>query len=258
MSTVSQNLIDLLQYLLPGFLAAWVYYALTAHEKPNEFGQVVQALILTLVVQCALFLERWICFGVGAYLSFGAWGPDADFANSVWLAVSVGLALAYAANNDLFHQIARRFKISQASSYPSEWYEAFRTRVSYTVVHLKDGRRLYGWPKVWPSHPNKGHLLIVQPSWLVDKEEHPVTGVESMLLSVDDIMWIEFMEKTWEHTNEQDTGKSAALDMSRSTRGQGHQRKPASAVSETATAAPTSATSKKQGLDSQIHSGHDE
>lgn len=51
MDDLVKEIIPLLQYLIPGFLAAWIFYSLTAFKKPDTFGQIVQALIFTLVIQ---------------------------------------------------------------------------------------------------------------------------------------------------------------------------------------------------------------
>ncbi|GEM_PF-6301294 len=43
MDDLVKEIIPLLQYLIPGFLSAWVFYSLTAFKRPNTFGQIVQA-----------------------------------------------------------------------------------------------------------------------------------------------------------------------------------------------------------------------
>ena len=48
MDDLIKEVIPLLQYLIPGFLAAWIFYSLTAFKRPDTFGQIVQALIFTL------------------------------------------------------------------------------------------------------------------------------------------------------------------------------------------------------------------
>jgi len=55
---VSQQVIALLQYLLPGFLAAWIFYGLTSYAKPSNFERVIQALIFTLFIQGMMFPFR--------------------------------------------------------------------------------------------------------------------------------------------------------------------------------------------------------
>ncbi len=56
-----------LVFLLPGLVASAMFYSLTAHAKPNEFGQVVQALIFTIVSQAA----AWV-----VYLTIPAVWPE--------------------------------------------------------------------------------------------------------------------------------------------------------------------------------------
>lgn len=48
---MSKEVVLVLVYLLPGFLAAWVFYGLTSHPKPSQFERVVQAVIFTFVIQ---------------------------------------------------------------------------------------------------------------------------------------------------------------------------------------------------------------
>ena len=47
----SSEAVAVLTFLLPGFVAAAVFYSLTSHPRPNNFGSVVQALMFTIVVQ---------------------------------------------------------------------------------------------------------------------------------------------------------------------------------------------------------------
>lgn len=210
MENFAQGFVALLQYLLPGFLAAWVFYGLTSHPKPSQFERVVQALIFTLVVQA-------VTYGLGEALHAGGWavstaGLDtgSGVATSVVSAFVVGAVFAFGANSDLAHRGCRKIGITRETAYPSEWFGAFLKNVTYIVLHFHDERRLYGWPIEWPSEPKQGHFVIQQPSWLTDNGEEPVTGVESILVDVEDVMWVEFMAKSWEQSNGQKESESPA------------------------------------------------
>ena len=48
MDTFAKDFVTLLQYLLPGFVAAWIIYSFTSYPKPSQFERVVQALIFTI------------------------------------------------------------------------------------------------------------------------------------------------------------------------------------------------------------------
>jgi hypothetical protein len=41
MERIVPEALALLQLLLPGFLAAWVFYAFTSYRKPSEFERII-------------------------------------------------------------------------------------------------------------------------------------------------------------------------------------------------------------------------
>ncbi len=49
MNWASGEVIGVLTFLLPGFVAAAIFYSLTSHPKPTAFDRVVQALIFTVI-----------------------------------------------------------------------------------------------------------------------------------------------------------------------------------------------------------------
>jgi hypothetical protein len=198
MADLSKDLIQLLQYLLPGFLAAWVFYSLTSYPKPSQFERVIQALVFTLIIQGFVFFTKLIFTFVGNYWSLGVWDNKTDLGWSTIDAFLLGLLFSYFANNDKFHKLLRKAKITRESSYPSEWFGAFLCNITFIVLHLQDERRLYGWPTEWPSEPSSGHFVLEQVSWIVDGKDIPITGVSTMVVDVKDVKWVEFMEKSWE------------------------------------------------------------
>ena len=51
MTDWANNTIEVLNFLVPGFVAAAVYFGLTSAPKPNTFERLIQALIFTIIVQ---------------------------------------------------------------------------------------------------------------------------------------------------------------------------------------------------------------
>ena len=196
---ISKDIILLLQYLLPGFISAWVFYSFTSYPKPSQFERVVEALIFTIIIQAILFLLKGILVSVGHLYAFGVWNEVSQIVWSVCFAILMGLILSYFANNDKLHKIFRNKNITQQTSYASEWFHAFKENVTYIVLHFEDGRRIYGWPLEWPGTPNSGHFLITDASWLdLEGKEIPMTGVDKILVDAKQVRWVEFMKKTWE------------------------------------------------------------
>lgn len=194
MDGIANDTIALLHYLLPGFLAAWVFYALTSFPKPSQFERVVQALIFTLIVQAFVFVEKAALLQAGKIIQLGTWTSDAGVVASAVTGLLVGLLASFAANNDTLHRYLRKARITRETSYPSQWYRAFLKGETFIVLHLKDERRIYGWPQEWPSDPAKGHFVLQKTSWLNGADEIPMKGVETVVVSVEDVELVEFME----------------------------------------------------------------
>ncbi len=198
MTEIAPDVIALLQYLVPGFLAAWVFYGLTCYEKPSEWERIVQALIFTLFVRAFVGVEKAISIWCGHYALLGSWN---DLSAATLTALGLGVLFSYFANKDILHRMLRSIGVTIETSYPSEWFSAFSSKITYVVLHLKDERRAFGWPREWPSSPRTGHFLLEQPGWMIEKKYVPAAGVTALLIDVEDVRWVEFIEKFWETRN---------------------------------------------------------
>jgi hypothetical protein len=186
MENLSTELIATLHFLLPGFISAWIFHALTSYPKQSQFERVIQALIFTVIIQSVLFLLFY----------FSAINIEKfELIFSLIIAIILGLFLAYFTNNDKFHKILRKLKITKETSYASEWFSAFSERVTYIVIHLKDGRRILGWPMEWSTEPNNGHFLLSDASWIDDdNKEIALKNVENILIDSSDVKLVEFLK----------------------------------------------------------------
>lgn len=200
MEDLATKIIPLVQTLIPGFLTAMIFYWLADVKKPSQFERTVQALIgtglITMMVagiKAGLSLIGEHCF------TLGEWTPQVEGIWGIGLAVALGLLLAFASNHDYLYRFARRLTLTSRSSYP-EWIYAFRKREGMSVVlTLLDGRRLFGYPAVWPTEPKEGHFLITHPCWMDENNQWIETpGIESYLIANCDVFLIEFLEEVTE------------------------------------------------------------
>ena len=160
MGSISNNIVTILQFLLPGLIAAWIFYSLTSYSKPSQFERVVQALIFTLFIQALITITKYLLLKVGIYWSVGNWSESSSLVVSIIIAIVFGVIFSYFANNDKIHEYLRKKGITRETSYPSEWFGSFLNNVTFVVLHFNDERRLYGWPIEWPSEPTNGHFVI--------------------------------------------------------------------------------------------------
>jgi len=199
METFAKDFVTFLQILIPGFIAAWIFYNFTSFPKPSQFERVVQALIFTIFVQALVYIIKEALFSVGEEGPSFEWDSNSGLIWSIITAIFIGVIFSYFTNNDKIHRHLRTWGITRETSYPSEWFGAFLKNITYIVIHLDGERRLYGWPIEWPSEPDKGHFVLTQASWLTETNEViPLTGVESIMVDVKEVKMVEFMEKSWE------------------------------------------------------------
>ena len=192
MNWASSEVVTILTFLLPGFVATAIFHSLTAHPKPNEFDRIVQALIFTTVVQAIVKGVPLVGSLAGVELS---WTGESEIVVAVLVAVAVAVVAVYASNHDTLLRLFRWIGLTRETSYPSEWYSAFaRNPDCYVVLHLKGERRLYGWPEEWPSRPDQGHFRIAEAEWLTEGERLPLTGVSVILVPGEDVEMVEFLE----------------------------------------------------------------
>jgi len=195
MGTATKEIIELLIFLLPGFIAAWLYYGLTSFPKPTQFERIVQALVFTVLIQGVTSVIKWILFAIGKYVFYiGVWNDDTRFVTSILIAFLFGFTFCKYSNNDKIHQILRKLNITKSTSYPSVWYGVFGENQTYIVLHLNDGRRLYGWPLQWPSLPGSGHFSIAEAEWLTENGSIKLDTVRAVLMPASEVKFVEFMK----------------------------------------------------------------
>lgn len=195
MPEISKEIVSLLNFLLPGFLAAWVIYGLTNHEKPNQFERTIQALIFTVLIQSTTWLIEKTMLWAGEIFALGYWGRASELLASYSLALLLGLLVAKSSREDAVYSWLRKFKLTGKSSHPNEWSDVFSKFPRFVVLHLEGERRLFGWPEVWPSKPSEGHFFLVYPSWQTEEGSTDIKGVEGVLINSKEVKWVEFLDK---------------------------------------------------------------
>lgn len=186
------GIIQVLAFLLPGFVAAAFYYFLTSYPKPNDLGKIIHALVFTAIGQSAWIILEWR-FHIG-----GEWGVPI----SVAVAVISAAIIVGVANNDLVHKFFRWIRFTKENSYPSVWYSSFsRNTDCYVVLHLTHNRQLYGWPSEWPTNPNDGYIRIVEGEWLDEPSDMPTpendqdsVSTPTFLIPTKDVEMVEFIQ----------------------------------------------------------------
>lgn len=133
---------------------------------------------------------------VGQFAPIRPWDSAAEGLISLVLALVFGVALAHFTNTDSIHKRLRKIGFTTRTSHPSEWYCVLSEKVTFVVLHLVDGRRLFGWPKEWPVEPDKGQFYIMVPCWIKeDGSQIDLPELDGVLIGVKDVRWVEFLRE---------------------------------------------------------------
>ncbi|MDR1398994.1 MAG: DUF6338 family protein [Treponema sp.] len=193
---ITNELVALFTFLLPGFITSFLFYSLTSFPKKSEFEAVVIALIYTIIINALVELLGIILMAIGNGFAIGEWNQLSKTVWSVIIALVIGLVWSYLYNNDIIHNVLRKRKITSKTSYPSEWYGAFSKTKRYIILDLKDGRRIMGWPLLWPNNPQQGHFVLERARWLVSEDTSaiPLETVDKILIDLHNVEMVTFLK----------------------------------------------------------------
>jgi hypothetical protein len=200
----SSEIVSIISYLLPGFLAAWIFYGLTAHPRREPFERVIQALIFTAAIELLTNAVRLSLRGIGQARPdwiVGDWSLDVARLWSGGNAIILGVTFSVLANRDWLHTLLRGMGITKRTSYPSEWFSAFNGDRRYIILHLEGDRRLHGWPKEWPDGSDAGHFVLCDAGWLLDDNDLvPLHTVEHLVIPATSVKMVERLKDSQEIT----------------------------------------------------------
>ncbi len=196
MSWANNEAISILWFLLPGFISSGLFRLLISNPKPSGFESVAQVFIFTVIVHVigGLFFSFWLEKRNNSSYSDSFENYTVEIVFLLLISIVVGILSSLIWNKDWLFKALRKIKITKQSSYRSAQYSAFAFHNDcYVVLHLKNQRRLYGWPKEWPSHPEDQHYLIEDCEWLEENNRIPLQGVSHILVPANEIEMVEFV-----------------------------------------------------------------
>jgi hypothetical protein len=189
------EIVPILFFLLPGFLTAKMLELLVIAKPKDVFDRVVQAFVFTFVNLVCFTFARW-CIEKMFNVNF----DHVEFftAKNLLLmaacAAVIAVVCSYEMKNEHVLNLLRKVNVTKKTYKSCTWVETFDHAEKFVVVHLKDGRRIYGWPRFYSDDPTERAIFLEAASWLGDKNELLNTPRISILLDVNSgIQLIEFL-----------------------------------------------------------------
>ncbi|MBF6560886.1 MAG: hypothetical protein IVW56_11380 [Candidatus Binataceae bacterium] len=171
--------INILIFLLPGFVSQKMVEWLTAHGRSGEMEMVRDALIFSLFN----YLFYAILAFAGHHLSF-TWSPFPPLpavplilsndgvlpmhaqqvealATLVIISIISGCVIAKALETGWLFMVFRRFRLTKKNSELDVWYDVFNDfRRNWLRVCFKDGSKIIEWPYYFSDDPDKRELFL--------------------------------------------------------------------------------------------------
>jgi Family of unknown function (DUF6338) len=199
------DLFPILLFLLPGFVSVGVIEVLCVKNPKDVFGRVVEALIFTMLnlagfLACRALLEKIprVKFDHAQFITPG------NVSLMALCAAVIGVTVAAEINNGwLLGVLNNRFHLTRKTSMPSTWNETWSHARKFVVVHLDDGRRIYGWPTFYSDSPEERALFLEDASWLDDDNRliNEAAPISVLLDKHTGIKLVEFLEPDATHQN---------------------------------------------------------
>ena len=194
---------NILLLLLPGLVASQVFYSTAGIEERKLPDRIIDSIIYSFIIYLLIgIIFEWKPL---IYVRQSEGGIVYTLCNNRTLILSnlilmiiVPLIIAAFYHNDIYMKLLRKLKITTKSSRPNTWADVFISHDRYIVAHLKDGRRVRGYPSRFSTDPEEGFVYLFNPAWINDDHENEdetdyfETNAHGFLVNRSEIELIEF------------------------------------------------------------------
>lgn len=209
--SVTAETVSVLFLLMPGFIASRVLDTAITRKDQGAAGKIVEALIFSfLIYAISQFYFEWTPLVVSTNADAGItyqFTQDYGLVAFVLVAsIAIPAVVGACIHHDAHTAVLRWLKVTDKTSRSSVWQDVYISETRHVVVHLTEGRRIYGWPMYFSHDPTGSYIYLFQPAWLTKEGEYLETETHGILIKNDMIRYIEFMKKPEEDLKKVATG----------------------------------------------------
>ncbi len=198
--TFTYETVNILLLLVPGFISTRILDTII-HRKEQEISATLfEALTFSFAIYALanLFIEWKPIFHATKQgeLAKYEFSTDGNLIIIITiLTIIVPTTIGAILHHDLILKLFRVLHITDKTSRDTTWQDVFVEQKRFVVIHLKDGRRIYGWPMYYSNDPIEGFIYLFQPAWIADHGKYIECGTHGMLIQLENIDFIEFMKE---------------------------------------------------------------
>ncbi len=207
---ISIEVFNILLLLLPGLISSQIFYSIMSQKKEISASKRIydsiifsflSYLLVAMVMPWSPILQ---VTGSKESLSYAFSDNKLLVLLNLVTMVVIPIVLAAILQNDFFHGCLRRMKVTTKSSRESTWNDVLLSEDRHIVIHLRDERRIRGYPIRFSSDADEGYIYFFNPAWVNDDKQNDEdsayieTGAHGFLVNRSDIDLIEFSLKPGE------------------------------------------------------------
>ncbi|MEX0730267.1 MAG: DUF6338 family protein [Aquisalimonadaceae bacterium] len=197
---ISVEALNILFLLMPGFISSRVLDAVITRKSSSISEKIIEALIFSfLIYAISSLVFNWAPLFIAETTQHAV---IYTFSKDYWLISSVlfhslalPLILGAIIHHDLHTALFRSLKVTDKTSRSSVWQDVYVSEKRHVVVHLNDGRRIYGWPMYFSHDPTDSFIYLFQPAWITKDQKYVEAGTHGILIKNEMILFVEFMKK---------------------------------------------------------------
>lgn len=194
--------LNILMFLLPGFLCMAVLGILTPSIKRDNLQKIVNALIFSLLIY-AIYAVIYqsppvslVKETVGQQIQYSFNFQKKSIGLLVLISLLIPVLISYFIKYDLHMWVLRKLKVTDRTSRTNVWFDIFTDKKTYIIINFEDGRRLYGWPEYYSDNPENKSLFLCQAAWITKEGKYIDLNNEGILITPNErIDTIEFVKK---------------------------------------------------------------
>lgn len=189
--------LQILIFLIPGFISARILSALIVREEEKELGNIIEALIFSMIIYTiySLKFDRGPIRlnEIGNLINYSY-----DGKSFLWLgliSIAVPAVLSLLVTNDWHMKVARSLSLTRKTARRSVWFDVFCDIRKHIIINFKSGRRIYGWPMYYSYEPENPYIFLFKPAWIDENNKYIDLDVEGILITPEEkIESVEFLK----------------------------------------------------------------
>jgi len=197
---LSYEVLNVLIFLIPGFLSAVIYNAVIVRKDKDVFSKIIEALIYSLisyVIASVIAKKSAFILTISTVNNVKRYGLNLEnecLITVLLISIVLPLFLGWLNTQNILMKGFHKIGITKKTARDSTWLDVFTDVNKYIIVTLKDGRRVYGWPSYYSNEATEGMLFLSEPAW-IENGEYVDLNIEGLfLVERDNIDYIEFLD----------------------------------------------------------------